>query len=167
MSITLQVEPISKDAFSPYGQVIDNEGEELSSSSKYHDYWDGVAEFHPEGRQVCSLLKTKKNIDELIVEMEQHRLSEEILVALDGDIIVTVAHTKEDKPDENTVRSFLVKKGIGVVFKAGIWHALPVSYGKTNMMLVVFKENTSFSKDKDVPTDIRFKEINRTIRLDA
>ncbi|MDD5016676.1 MAG: ureidoglycolate lyase [Eubacteriales bacterium] len=165
MNMLLAVEAMTKDAFRPYGEVIGISEAVLSGSSENHDYWDGVAEFYPEGKHVCSFLRTKKGLDKAIGEMEQHRYTEEILVALDGDIVVTVAGMQDNRPDENTIRSFRVAKGSGVIMKPGIWHALPLSYGESSMMLVIFRANTSFAKDKTILTDIHFKELNRAIKF--
>lgn len=155
--------------FLEYGAVLDWEEAKLSSTSKNHDYWDGVCEFHPDGTTVCSFLRIKKHSSETIDEMECHRNTEEILVALSGDIAVNVALAGDtkDTPDEATIRSFHIKQGRGILLKPGIWHALPCAVlpNDRSMTLVIFKKNTSYCEDKSIETDIHFAKLENPFKM--
>jgi len=149
--------------------VLDDAGAKLCGTSDIHDYWDKVASFGSEGPLVCSLLKTKKALGAPVDEMERHLKTQEILVALKGDAVLAVAKPDNDKatPDDATIKSFLLKQGQGVVFDAGTWHALPCAVDETSMLLVVFKENTSYSEDESVKTDIYFSKLKQALTLTA
>ncbi len=152
-----------------YGSVLDLKDTRLSSTSENHDYWDGVAEFHPEGTQVCSFLRIKKSFKMPVEEMECHHNTEEILVVLKGDIVVNVALAGDTKhsPDESAISSFYIPQGGGIILKPGIWHSLPCTVSSdSSMTLVVFKKNTSHSEDESVDTDIHFEKLKDPFKLE-
>jgi hypothetical protein len=81
---------------------------------------------------------------------------------LKGDIVVSVALAGDTRNhiDEDTIRSFYIKQGSGVVLKPGIWHALPCNVSPDNsMLLIIFRKNTSYCEDKNVETDIHFARL--------
>lgn len=165
----IKVKELNQDTFAAYGSVLDWKGTKLSSTSENHDYWDGVAQMHPDGTQVCSFLRTKKSTKAQIDEMECHYKTEELLVALQGDIVITVAEPNPAKtaPDESTLSCFTLKQGSGVVLKAGLWHALPCTdVPGGSMMLVVFKKDTSYSEEENVTTDIHFAGLGQPFYLE-
>jgi ureidoglycolate hydrolase len=164
----IKVKELNKN-FAMFGSVLDWKDARLSSTSENHDYWDGVSEFHSGGTLVCSFLRIKKSIKAQIDEMECHYKTEEILVALEGDIIISVALPDQKKaaPDESTLSCFYLKQGSGVVLKAGLWHALPCTVAPvSSMTLVVFKKNTSYSENQDTPTDIHFAPLKSPFHLE-
>ncbi len=165
----MQVKALNKNDFIQYGSVLDWKDAKLSSTSENHDYWDAVSEFHPDGTLVCSFLRIKKGIRAQIDEMECHYDTEELLVALDGDIVINVALPDSTKkaPDESTIGSFYMKQGSGVILKAGMWHALPCTVSKdSSMTLVVFRKNTSYCEDESIPTDIHFAGLKKPFHLE-
>jgi ureidoglycolate hydrolase len=165
----MKYKELDRMSFMEYGQVLDDAGAKLSGTSDMHDYWDKVAYFTSEGPLVCSLLRTKKKLGTPVDEMERHLKTQEILVALKGDAVLTVAKADNSKPspDDATIKSFLLKQGQGIMFKAGTWHALPCSVNDTCMLLVVFRENTSYSEDEPVKTDIHFAKLKQALTLTA
>jgi ureidoglycolate hydrolase len=167
--MTKKVIKLNRNDFVRYGSVLDSKDAKLSSTSENHDYWDGVSEFHPEGTQVCSFLRIKKSFKMPIEEMECHHNTEEILVVLKGDIVINVALAGDtkDAPDESTINSFSVQQGMGIIFKPGVWHALPCTVSSdSSMTLVVFKKNTSYSEDESVDTDIHFAKLKDPFKLE-
>lgn len=163
-----KVKELNKNDFGRYGLVLDLKDAELSSTSEFHDYWDGVAEFHPEGTCICSFLRIRKSTLMPVEEMECHYKTEEILFALNGDIVINVAlaDAAGKLPDESSISSFHVKQGTGVILRPGIWHSLPctVSPG-SSMTLVIFRKNTSYSRDKNAETDIHFAKLENSFLL--
>ena len=157
-----KVEELNSNDFIKFGSVLDWKDAKLSSTSANHDYWDCVSEFDPKGALVCSFLRIKKSIDMPIDEMECHYNTEEILVVLEGDIVINVAmaNQKQNAPDESTISSFYVKQGTGIMLKPGIWHALPCTVSsKSSMTFIVFKKNTSYCEDINAETDIYFAKL--------
>lgn len=164
MNRIAKIENLNSKSFEEYGEVIDYQGLEPCGTSGNHDYWDAVASFESEGAAVCSYLRTKKGLGDPVDEMERHSKTEEILVALEGDVALAVAKAYDgtDVPDESTIRCFHMKQGSGVVYKKGVWHALPCAVDKHGMLLVVFKRNTSYSGNGE-ETDIHFSKLENTL----
>lgn len=167
MDKTIRVEALDGPSFSDYGGVIDYRGASVCGTSALHDYWDTVASFCAEGKQICSFLRTRKTLSDPVEEMERHLDTQELLLALDGDAVITVAKADNNAPDPNeeTMRCFCMKQGTGVIFDTGAWHALPLTLNESSMLLVIFRENTSYSKDATVDTDIFFAKLKRALIL--
>jgi ureidoglycolate hydrolase len=161
----INVETLEKLNFNEYGDVITWKGNLLSSTSPVHDYWDGVASYQPVGTQVCSLLGIKKPISQCVCEMERHLKTPEVLVSLQGDVVITLAPAGGDAPDEKAIRSFLLKQGQGVIMHQGVWHALPCKVKDDAMLLVMFQQNTSHSDDPNVKTDIFFSSLSQDVEF--
>lgn len=161
------VQPLTKEFFRPYGEVVVLHEAALCSTSQVHDYWDGVAHFNAEGPQVCSLFGIKKSIGQPIGEMERHLETEEVLIALRGDVVITLANPDDKKlsPDAKTIQSFYMRQGEGVVMKKGVWHALPCAKDGDAMLLVIFKENTSYTADPLGKTDIYFCPLDNFVEV--
>jgi ureidoglycolate hydrolase len=169
LNMIKKVKELNGKDFKRYGSKLDWTGAKLSSTSENHDYWDGVSEFHSNGDMVCSYLRIKNSVRATINEMECHRKSEEILVAVEGDIVVHVALPEKvkDVPDESTIECFYVKQGRGILLKPGVWHALPCTLSdQSSMTLVIFKKYTSHSEDPKTETDIRFSKLKSPYQLE-
>jgi ureidoglycolate hydrolase len=164
-----KVKELIRNDFMQFGSVLDWKDAKLSSTSENHDYWDCVSEFHTEGTAVCSFLRIKKNVSLPIDEMECHHNTEEILVVVEGAVVINVALRGDTKnsPDESSINSFYIKQGTGIILKPGIWHALPCTVSAdSSMTFIVFKKNTSYSEDKSVNTDIYFAKLKCPFKLE-
>ena len=80
----------------------------------------------------------------ILDKVEQHQLTEEVLMALKGDFLVAAipVDEKTGEPDCARARAFAVEQGEGILFNKGVWHWTPFPQGEEATVLVLFKEDT-------------------------
>jgi ureidoglycolate lyase len=86
----------------------------------------------------------KTNYREMIIdEVEQHSSAVEVLLPLDGDVIIFVSPSTNKVFSEEKTEAFIVPKGTIIALKAGVWHKapFPISNDEVNS-LVVLPERT-------------------------
>jgi ureidoglycolate hydrolase len=83
-------------------------------------------------------------------KLERHLATPEVLVALDGEVVVCAAPPGTDpsrcRPGE--IQGFLLRQGQGLWMAAGTWHWIPFPTGRQPVcMLLLFREATG---DRDL-----------------
>lgn len=125
---TLQIEPLTAEAFRAYGDVIEaseaahhftiNEG----FAERYHDlvHIDTTAEG---GRTIVSLFRALPRTFPLsITTMECHPLGSQAFVALTPVPFLVVVAAPGAAPCPAVIRCFLAQPGQGVNYARGTWH---------------------------------------------
>lgn len=120
---TILAKPLSKEAFEPFGT--------------YSDFFEpsgpGLGDFYPDRLQIpvargvpfgFSPLVVRKPEKYLVDTAEYHNFSGEILVPIDGDIIIHVAPASNEKVPERT-EAYIVPMGTVVHLLPGVWHYCP------------------------------------------
>jgi ureidoglycolate lyase len=77
-------------------------------------------------------------------EMERHVETPEMLVAVQGDVLVPVAPANHpaDAPAAEETEVFHLRQGEALIMNTGVWHWLPFPLQGEAVLLVVFKEGT-------------------------
>ena len=123
---TLVVEPLTKDAFAPFGDVIETEGAELrlinnGTTERDHDL-ARVEAAGTEARVLVNIFRGQSfeaPID--IVMMERHPIGSQAFVPLNGrPFLVVVAEDDGGKPARPRV--FLARGDQGVNYLRNVWH---------------------------------------------
>jgi ureidoglycolate hydrolase len=145
---TIKYSDVDASKFSKFGYIcnlLKPEGERISDDSSvfYRDmiqlgyYTDATA-------SVCQLAKRP-----MIIEgAEYHSLCGEVILALDGDIIIPIAPALPDqRSPAEFFEAFYLKKGTMVYLRQGVWHsaAFPVDSATVNL-LIILPERT-YAKD--------------------
>lgn len=81
--------------------------------------------------------------DEMVVStVEYHNFTAEILLPLDGDVVIHVAPPSKE-PVPHLTEAFLVPKGTLVKLHIGVWHLAPFTTGKeATHVLIALPERT-------------------------
>jgi ureidoglycolate lyase len=122
----LSVEPLSKSAFAPFGDVIEFDGAETRSinegfATRFHD----LARIEPgaEGRAILSLFKAVQRPFPITIGMlERHPLGSQAFYPLSRDDWLVVVAEGSAAPDLATLRCFKASGEQGVNYAAGTWH---------------------------------------------
>lgn len=78
-----------------------------------------------------------------VVQLEHHKYTSEILVALDADVTLVVAPSGDPLQDVKNIRAFSLEKCEAVALKPGTWHWIPFPKStETARVLVVFGDST-------------------------
>ncbi len=116
----LILEPLTTEAFAPYGDVL------AAPAEPGRTYIDaGFRSLRPEARP--SLSFTRKAPSALPVAshlMERHEFSAQSFIPMDGGvcIVVVAPHAEAGGPDMARARAFLSAPGQGVTYAPDVWH---------------------------------------------
>jgi ureidoglycolate lyase len=137
----IRLRPLIRDAFAPFGDVIDTVGAEQrlingGTTTRYHDlaYVDVAAE---DGRPLVSIFRGQPfALPVTITMMERHPLGSQAFVPLQRALfLVVVAPDESGRPGPPLV--FLAADGQGVNYARNVWHHPLISLGAVSDFLVV------------------------------
>ncbi|MCT1901895.1 ureidoglycolate lyase [Oceanobacillus sojae] len=142
MSKYTTVKDINAAEFEKFGKVIEIPDTPPPKVGEGWDCWNYIAMLDVSEPIGMGLVNTKQR--ELIVDaMERHVSREELLIALDKEIIQPVAlcgdiDDPDEQPDILTVQCFRIKPGQGIVINKGVWHspAYPVNEDSTYLFAI-------------------------------
>lgn len=137
----LAVEPLTKEAFAPFGDVIEVEGAELQlinngTTERFHD----LARVEAAGTEARVLINIFRGqpfeapID--IVMMERHPFGSQAFIPLNGrPFLVVVAEDADGRPARPRV--FLARGDQGVNYLRNVWHHPLLALERQSEFLVV------------------------------
>ena len=138
-TITLRVEPLTRAAFAPFGDVI----EAAAAASHYAINAGTTTRFHDlahidasreGGRPILSLFRAQpRTLPFRVILLERHPLGSQAFVPLSQrPYLVVVAEDPAALP-----RAFLARDGQGVNYRAGTWHHPLLALEETSDFLVI------------------------------
>jgi ureidoglycolate lyase len=138
----LSVHKLTKSAFEPYGEVIMPGEEAPDITNEQIDYWDSIADITSlDGMGSLGFLSVKKTSVEL-KNMVKLFDSTESYITLDGSSSIEfVALDKGGKPDESSLKAFLLEGGQGVVVAKNVWHCTPFAMTDKTDFALILKNN--------------------------
>ncbi len=143
MKDKLKLTPLTRENFEEYGTIVSREGFKPKADTEVMTFYGGLAKFEFEGIFSFGLLEVVDR-ERVLNELERHTNSEELLFAIDEDVIITVAKpdNTKDAPILESLKAFKIEKGKGVVMKEGCWHWAPYPLAKKANCLVGFRFDT-------------------------
>lgn len=127
--IILNAEPLTKEAFKPYGDVIETDGAEhfsinLGTVERYHDLADIDVDYAEGGRAIVSLatINNAKGLPFQLKVIERHpKASQAFIPMFDTPIYLVVGEpSKEAQPEQ--LKAFITNGKQGFNYNAGVWH---------------------------------------------
>ncbi|WP_417411010.1 ureidoglycolate lyase [Hoeflea sp.] len=144
MTATLKIEPLSAEAFAPFGTVLDTAAAELrmingGTTERFHALAMADTETGG-GRTILSLFRGQPREFPYAVDMmERHPLgSQAFFPVTQGNWIAVVAPDVDGRPGEP--RAFLVPGHIGVQYARNVWHHPLIAVGRPSDFLVMDRE---------------------------
>ncbi len=140
----LKVEPLSRAAFAPFGEVIQMEGSDWypinrGTTRRYH-HLASVQLIGESARAGISLARGDGCTYPVTINMlERHPLGSQSWIPLNqaSFIAVVAPNGSDDKPDESGLRAFLVQGDQGVNYYSGTWHHPLITLGHDGDFIVV------------------------------
>lgn len=118
---TIVAEPITPEAFAPYGDVLECPAE---PGRVYFD--QGLANGRPEVGASLSLAHVAPlaEMPLSVVRMERHEFSSQSFMPLDASryVIVVAPKAAGGGPDADKARAFWVPGDVGVTYHINVWH---------------------------------------------
>ncbi|MFM0020022.1 ureidoglycolate lyase [Paraburkholderia azotifigens] len=137
----LAIEPLTREAFAPFGDVIELEGAKqipinLGTTIRYHDLAK-VDVTDEGGRTLVNLFRGQpRALPFEITMMERHPLGSQAFIPLnDKPYLVVVAPAGE--LDESKIRAFVTSGWQGVNYAKGVWHHPLLALGEVSDFIVV------------------------------
>lgn len=138
---TLKIEPLTKEAFAPFGDVIETAGSDYfminnGSTRRYHKLAT-VETAQPEDNAIISIFSAEKLEMPLRIRMlERHPLGSQAFIPLLGNPFLVVVAPLGDVPVPGPVRAFLTNGRQGVNYHRGVWHHPVLTIEKRDDFLV-------------------------------
>ncbi len=127
MATLIRIEPLTREAFAPFGDVIDEAGQvafstNAGTATRIHEL--GVADCNAEGgRTLFSIFRTARpTLPDALTLMERHPISSQAFVPLGGERMIAVVALPEQRPQAGDLRAFLSNGRQGVNYRRGTWH---------------------------------------------
>jgi len=126
--VKLTIEPLTHEAFAPFGDVIDCDG-----AARHYTINEGYAERYHDlatidvaadgGRPLVNIFRAKPRMLPLRITMlERHPLSSQAFIPLAPVPFVVVVATPGPAPQPRDIRCFKTRGAQGVNYARGIWH---------------------------------------------
>lgn len=125
--MALIVEPLTRDAFAPFGDVIEASGAVQrflindGNTERFHDLASLSA--LADGRLGLSLFRGQpRSLPFRVEKLERHPLGSQAFIPLSGEPYLVVVAPPGPPPDLERVRVFLAAASQGVNYAPGVWH---------------------------------------------
>jgi ureidoglycolate lyase len=144
---SLVLSDVDPQAFAPYGWVlgkpVPDGGDAVAYTSAASDFWQehvfDVGRGEPE-----ILWVTYRDVSPIIDRLEVHRLTEQAVVPLTGEIVQIVGASSADGAlDPQSVKAFRVPVGQGICMRPGCWHATRVLASEATCLMLTRRSTTS------------------------
>ncbi|WP_288131068.1 ureidoglycolate lyase [Microbulbifer sp.] len=157
--LELKAQPLTAEAFAPYGDVIDSRNADSFSinggkAQRYHDLVQ-IETLGEEARPLVSIFISEPV--ELPLELsylERHPLGSQAFIPMHEERFVIVVAPKGETIDPKDVRAFITDGRQGVNYRAGLWHGVQSVIERKGEFVVVDRGGKGKNCD-EYPMDIR------------
>ena len=125
--LTLRVEPLTREAFAPFGEVIEASAAaqhftiNAGNTERYHDL--ARIEPGPDGRVIVSIFRGQpRTLPFTVNMMERHPLASQAFVPMSGKPYLVVVAPAGEAPKVEDLKVFLTRGDQGVNYATGVWH---------------------------------------------
>ncbi|MEQ7919469.1 ureidoglycolate lyase [Xanthomonas sp. WHRI 1810A] len=139
---TLTIEPLTKAAFAPFGDVIETDGSDHfminnGSTMRFHHLAE-VDTATPDDKAIISIFRAESLPMPLTIRMlERHPLGSQAFIPLLGNPFLIVVAPRGDAPDSELARAFVTNGRQGINYHRGVWHHPVLTIEKRDDFLVV------------------------------
>jgi ureidoglycolate lyase len=124
---SLTIEPLTKEAFEPFGQVIETEGSEHfpinnGSTQRFHQL--ATVELNrQEDQAIISIFRADTLSYPLKINMlERHPQGSQAFIPMERQRFLIVVAPPADQPNPNEIRAFISNGRQGLNYGKGVWH---------------------------------------------
>ncbi len=151
MASDLRVEPLTREAFAPFGEVIETAGvTPILINEGTTERFDDLAPVEVGGgRAKISLFRGRPRPWPIrIAMMERHPLGSQAFVPLDGHPYLVVAAGADTRPSVGDLRVFRASGDQGVNYRPRVWHHPLLVLEPVGMFLVVDRAGSGDNLDE-------------------
>lgn len=152
-SLTLDVQPLTREAFAPFGEVIEASDTarhftiNAGNTERYHDL--ARIEPGPDGRAIVSIFRGQpRTLPFTVHMMERHPLASQAFIPMSGRPYLVVTAPAGDAPKAADLRVFLARGDQGVNYATGVWHHPLLALGTTCEFVVIDRSGPGHNCDE-------------------
>jgi ureidoglycolate lyase len=139
--LTIKPKVITKENFRTFGDMITTDDiKPIEINEGYAKRYDGIASLDAQkdnGVSTISIFSALKRSFPMKVDMmEKHPLGSQAFIPMKETTFLAFVAPEGDKPDLNKIEAFIIPKGIGVNYNAGIWHFPLISTEDMNFLVI-------------------------------
>ena len=132
---------ITKDNFSSFGDIISTKDvKPIDINEGYAKRFDDLADIdisNDEGKAIVSIFSAIKRTFPMKIDMmEKHPLGSQAFIPMKETTFIIFVAPPGKKPEISKIESFIVPPGIGVNYKARVWHFPLISTEDMNFFVV-------------------------------
>ena len=140
-NLIIKPKAINKENFKKFGDMITTDDiKPLEINDGYAKRYDGIANLDAKkdnGESIISIFSALKRSFPMKVDMmEKHPLGSQAFIPMKETTFLAFVAPEGAKPDLDKVEAFIIPKGIGVNYKAGIWHFPLISIKNMNFLII-------------------------------
>ena len=125
--LPLTVEPLTREAFAPFGEVVEASDAvrhftiNAGNTERYHDLAN--IEPGPDGRVIVSIFRGQpRSLPFTVQMMERHPLASQAFIPMSGRPYLVVVAPAGEPPGVEDLKVFLARADQGVNYATGVWH---------------------------------------------
>ena len=140
-NLAIKPKPINKENFKKFGDMITTDDiKPLEINDGYAKRYDGIANLDAkkdDGESIISIFSALKRSFPMKVDMmEKHPLGSQAFIPMKETTFLAFVAPAGGKPDLNKAEAFIIPKGVGVNYNAGIWHFPLIATEDMNFLVV-------------------------------
>ena len=142
--VLLHAQPLSKEGFGPYGDVIEIEGAKhfpinAGKIERYHDLARVELNAVQEDRMLVSILKCNEpsRLPYRVELVERHRLGSQAFIPLSHARMVIVVGPANKPVQTDQLEAFVSNGKQGINYRPGVWHMPLIAFDEDQRFLVV------------------------------
>jgi ureidoglycolate lyase len=140
-NLVIKPKSINKENFKKFGDMITTDDiKPLEINDGYAKRYDGIANLDAkknDGESIISIFSALKRSFPMKVDMmEKHPLGSQAFIPMKETIFLAFVAPLGDKPDLSKVEAFIIPKGVGINYNAGIWHFPLIATEDMNFLVV-------------------------------
>ena len=146
-AVTISIEPLSAEAFAPYGDVVEVEGHPADPINQGRaDRYDALAKVDCEGtgnHPVISMVEARQyDLPKTVTFLERHPYGSQSFIPAGGTRFLVVVAAPGKTVDERTLKAFVSNGKQGINYHRNTWH---------HVMLTPFGDVTFIVVDRSDP----------------
>lgn len=149
----LKIEPLTKEAFAAFGQVIETQGSDHftinnGSTERYNRLAD-VELARPDDKAIISIFRANRLEYPLEIKMlERHPQGSQAFVPMQRQRFLIVVAPATESPDAEQIRAFISNGDQGVNYATGVWHHPILALEDSSNYLIVDRKGEGNNCDE-------------------
>ena len=163
MTITLKAEPLTRERFADYGEVIETSRDHSAAmNAARFDRFDDLChvDLFNDGPIAVSIARcrTPTTLPLRLDRVERHPLGSQAFIPLSPCKMVIVVAPPEESVDASALRAFVTNGRQGINYRRGTWHMPLISFSEGQEYLIIDRGGSEPNCDEHTLDDAIFLE---------